>query len=266
MNFLVNKIPFYFRLRDSSKAFLMHFLISGLIGLAFAVFFFEKWYPYPYDSLVGGRRLLGITAVTGFVTGPLLTLIIFSAEKKRREIIMDMTIVALIQGLFISYGFYVIAISRPVILAYEKDRFVVVTYGEIDQSEIIKAFPEYQEFSWSGPKLVGIREAKDKYEEIESINLSMQGKEPSLRPQWWQNYDNNVQEVASRMKKLSNLHDRASVTEKNIIESSVNKTGIPINSIFYLPLTSNKNLDDWVLLLNKNALIIGFIPVNGFDD
>ena len=42
------------------------------------------------------------------------------------------------------------------------------------------------------------------------------------------------------------------------------KTGQPLEALFYLPLTSRKKLDDWIVLLNAEAAIVGYAPVSGF--
>lgn len=265
MELKIKKTSFLFRLIGSLKAFLLHLLVSVFIIFSLATFILKKWYPYPYASLAGGGYLFRITAIAAVVAGPLLTFVFFNSKKTKRELTFDLLIVLLLQSLFITYGVYILALSRPVILAYETDRFVVVTYTEINQEDISKALPSYQRFSWSGPKLVGTRDAKDTNETFESISLSMKGLEPSLRPQWWQPYEKNLLKLKKRMRKLSDLYKKSSPKEKEVILHASKKINLPIESIFYLPLISNKNLDDWIVLLDSEGTIIGYAPINGFD-
>ena len=39
---------------------------------------------------------------------------------------------------------------------------------------------------------------------------------------------------------------------------------LPVAELFYLPLTGQKALDEWIALLDREAGIIGFAPVDGF--
>ena len=70
--------------------------------------------------------------------------------------------------------------------------------------------------------------------------------------------------VQRRMKKLADLRAARPAAEQALIDQAVRQTGQPLEALFYLPLTSRKKLDDWIVLLNAEAVIVGYAPVSGF--
>ena len=70
------------------------------------------------------------------VCGPLLTLVLFNPAKSRRELRLDLSLVAVIQLAALAYGLYSISLARPVIQAFETDRFAVVSAVEIDPGQL----------------------------------------------------------------------------------------------------------------------------------
>lgn len=253
------------RLKAAGKVSLIHFGISLLIAMLAAIVVLGIWFPGPYRSLAGGLHLFMTLVVVDVVCGPLLTFIIFNPKKSKRERIIDFFLVATIQLAALLYGLYSIGQARPILLVYEVDRFVAVSRAQIDPEDWGQALPEYRQFSWwSGPDLVGTRQPKDGGEMLESVELSIKGKEPSLRPAWWQPYTDSVPQVKSRMKPLSDLRTHHSEDLRHIIDRGVRKVGIPIENLFYLPLTTQKKLDDWVVVLDLETKIVGYIQVDGF--
>ena len=166
----------------------------------------------------------------------------------------------------LAYGLYSISQARPVVLVFESDRMVVVSAAQIDPKELHLAPPQFQFLSWTGPVLIGTRAPKDGHEMIKSIDLSMQGIGPSLRPGWWQSYDLSRPNVKERMQHLPALHARQSLEGRARINAAVRKVGQPIDKIYYLPLVSQKSLDQWVMLLDAEANVIGYASVGGFEE
>ena len=88
--------------------------------------------------------------------------------------------------------------------------------------------------------------------------------EPSARPGWWQAYEKNETEVQARMKKLSDLRARRPAEAQAAIDAAAHKTSLPLDRLYYLPLTSQRILDGWIVLLNDRAKIVGYASVDGF--
>ena len=246
------------RIHAATKAALAHLGLSLLIGLLAAAVVFGLWFPYPYRELAGGLPLFGILMAVNVVSGPLLTACIFNPQKSRRELTLDLSLIALLQIAALVYGLYSISLARPVALVFEADRMVAVSAASI--------YPiEEKNLSWTGPVLMGTREPRDGQETLESVGLSLQGIEPSARPGWWQAYAISIPQVQQKMQPLSPFHNRLTVDRQHTLDSAVQKTGLSSDQLYYLPLVAGKNLDSWIVLLNAQAQIVGFAPLGGFD-
>ena len=252
------------RVRVATKVSILHLCASALIALIVATLVFGAWFPYPYRHLADGQHLFWIMVGVDVVCGPLLTLVLFNPAKSRRELRLDLSLVALIQLAALAYGLYSISLARPVIQAFETDRFAVVSAAEIDPGQLPQAPPAWRTLPWNGPRLVGVRAPRDGNETLYSIELSLQGVEPSVRPGWWQPYEQSIPAVQRRMKKLADLRSARPAAGQALIDQAVRQTGQPLEALFYLPLTSRKKLDDWIVLLDAQANIAGYAPVSGF--
>src|SRR5262245_18835764 len=103
------------------KASLTHLGISlGVAAVVYtAVRFF--WYPGPLFEIAGGLQLLVLVISVDVTIGPLVTLIIFKPGKWGLK--FDLCFIATMQVAAMAYGVYSIAESRPVFVAFVKDRF-----------------------------------------------------------------------------------------------------------------------------------------------
>jgi hypothetical protein len=251
------------RIRAASKAALIHLGLSALVGLTAAAIVFGFWFPYPYRHLAGGQHLFLVLVSVDVVCGPLLTAVLFTPSKARRELTLDLSLIAIVQLAALVYGVYAISQARPVVLAFEADRLVAVSAAQIAPADLGQAPPDLRRLSWSGPVLVGTRAPKDG-ETLSSVMMSVQGVEPSARPGWWQSYDANLPQVKQRMKKLSELRAARDGAGQDAIDAAAAKTGLRLADLSYLPLTSQKMLDGWIALLDRDGRIVGYAPVDGF--
>lgn len=252
------------RIIAATRAFSIHFFLSVVAAVFMALLVLGVWFPYPLRHLAGGLDLFWILIGVGVVCGPVLTGLLYSPNKSRRELITDLSAIIIIQLGALIYGVYSISQARPVALVFEADRFVAVTAAQIDVTALPRALPQWQSLSWRGPIFLGTRKARNGIETLQSIELSLRGLEPSARPGWWQSYDDSRPVARQRMKPLSGLRAQQVPEVQAAVDVAVRQVGLPINQIYYLPLVSQKSLDQWIALLDKGANIIGYAPVGGF--
>lgn len=151
--------------------------------------------------------------------------------------------------------------ARPVIAAFEQDRIMVVTAAEIDYEQLSNAPEGLQQLSWFGVKRVGLREPVNVEEANQSLSMSLQGVEPSMRPNWW--LEDNKQErakIRAKMKPLSVLAQARGLSEAEILSTASVKSN---EQLYYLPFTSSLN-KDWIVLLNQYADFVAYAPIDGF--
>lgn len=253
------------RIIASLRAGAVHLGLSAVVALLAAALILNVWFPHPHRDLTGGIQLFWILVMVDVVCGPLLTAVLFNPAKSRRELVLDMSLVAFLQLAALVYGLYTANAARPVAMVFEVDRFVVVTRPDVDPDDMDQAPPQYRHLSLlQGPRLLGSRAPRDGNEMLESVDLSIAGKEPSLRPGWWQPYEQNRQDVRQRMKPLAELYAAQPPTNRQVIDAALQNIAVAKEGLFYLPLVHRKLLDSWIVLLDSNADIRGYAPVGGF--
>lgn len=209
-----------------------------------------------------------LVVAVDIVCGPLLTLVLLNPKKSRKELILDVALVASVQLAALAYGLHSIAIARPVAIAFEVDRFRVVAAADLmaqPTSGEVKSDGTTQNqlrVGWFGPIWVGTRLPKDSDERFKSLDLSLQGYEPSSRLDWWQAYELSLPDVLSRAKPLASLNTSAPGLSSRL-EQAVKSTGLPPEQLKFLPLLSHKQTD-WIVLLDPKGKPISFAQVDGF--
>jgi len=252
------------RWRAAIFAALAHFGCSLLVAVVIALLVFYFYFPYPYRDIVGGKELFWLIISVDVVCGPLLTAVIFDRRKPRRELVMDLGFIALIQVLALAYGLSTLWQARPVYLVFEVDRFRVVTYADIKKDELQPETESLHRLSWyGGVQLLGTRAPRDNAEEMESLDFSIQGYDPSTRPSWWQDYALSIAEVKQR------AHSAATLIQKKpqqaqLVRDAIAQIGKTEEGILWLPVTSFRSAE-WIVLLDKNtAQPVTFLPIDGF--
>jgi len=252
------------RLAAAARASAIHLTICIAVAAAAAATIFLFWFPGPFRSLSGGWFLFWLIVGVDVVCGPLLTAVLFSPTKTRRALAVDFSLVAFIQLAALGYGIHSISLARPVVLAFEVDRFAAVSYAEVDIDNLDRAPAQWRSMSWHGPVLLGTREPKDNEEYLQSIDLSLQGQEPSARPGWWEDYEKSRPRVQRQMKKLADLRPRLRPPQQAQLDKALEKIGSAAGDLYYLPLVSEKEKDTWIVLLDAQGTIVGYAPADGF--
>lgn len=248
------------------KASCIHLTVTGCIASLAAAVIFLVWFPYPYRELAGGLHLFWVVVGVDVVCGPLLTAILFNPKKSRKELTLDLSLISLLQVAALVYGMYSISAARPIALVFEVDRFVAVTAAQISPQDLKKVAPEYRQLPLNGKLfLLSVRAPENSAEALDSLSQSILGIEPSARPNWWQSYEKSRKLAQSRMKRLVDLRPSVEASGSTAIDRAVAQSGLSINELFYLPLVSQKSLDQWIALLDSNASVVGYVPVGGFE-
>lgn len=253
------------RIRPAVAASLKHFSASCAVALACAALVFGIWYPYPYSELVGGRELFILVVSVDVACGPLLTLVVFDPSKSRTQLWRDMGMVVLMQLTALGYGLYSVLEARPVLLAFEGDRFRVVRVPDVDRSGIHSAPQDLRPMSLRGPRLVGVRLAKSTDPDfVQSIQRSMQGDPPSFRPDRWVGFETQRANVIADAKPLSQLRRKHS-SRQQPIDEAVERSGMSEERLGYLPLVAGSR-DDWVVVVSlDDGKPRAYLPLDGFE-
>ena len=143
--------------REKFVATAIHFVVTLVLAACAAALIFLVWFPHPFETMIGGTELFLLVVGCDLALGPLISLVIYNSRKSRRELIIDYSIVGVVQIAALVYGVYIVAGTRPVYVAFSKDRLEVVTARDITDGELAAARdPAYADLPLDGPRLVAI--------------------------------------------------------------------------------------------------------------
>ena len=178
------------RYRVAAQAAGIHCLCSALVAALAAWVVFGVWYVYPYRELSGGRELFLLIVAVDVVCGPLLTFVLFDAKKPRKELWMDLSLVALIQLAALGYGMWSVWQARPLYLANEVDRYKVISAPDVKAEEIEALPANLKPQFWAGPQIVAIRPPKDAEEHNKVLfDAATGGRDYGARPEFYIPYE-----------------------------------------------------------------------------
>lgn len=249
-------------LKPRLRASAIHLAISLSIATLAALLVFGWWYPYPYHELSGGRELFTLVVAVDVVLGPLITLVIFNVTKTRRHLMMDFTVIGLLQVAALAYGLWTVFIARPVHLVFEYQRLNVVHAADIDPKTLPQAPPALQSLPLTGPTLLSLRPFKDASEEYDSTMVAVAGVPQAAQPALWQPWEAGRTEILQAARPIAELQQRFSA-QSALIDSAIASTGRPAEALRTLPLVTRKG--EWTVLIDaQTTLPVGFVPLDSF--
>lgn len=250
------------RWRFAAMWAMRHALLSLAVATVAAILVYQFWYPMPYRAMLGVGAIFVVLLCVDVVCGPLLTLLLASPRKSGREMALDLTLIGAIQATALVYGLHAVWIGRPVVFAFETDRIAVVSANEIESADLPSAPAEFQRLPFWGVIKVATRKPKDNAEFFRSIDLSLAGFSPAMRPAWWQAMSTQREQMRAAAKPLTELLDRRPEQAEDLRLAAAN-SGYSLKALSYLPLTSSKT-KDWVALFNDSMEMVGYASVDGF--
>ena len=250
------------KVKDRLGASGIHLGISLCVAVFAAALVFGLWYPYPYGEISGGRELFFLVVAVDVIMGPLITLAIFNRAKPRRELLIDFTVVGLLQLAALGYGLWTVFAARPVHLVCEYSRMTVVHAIEVDADLLAKAPTSLQKLPVTGPTVIALRPFKNPAEQFDATMAAFEGFPLAARSDLWQAYEPVRADVLKEAKPVAELRARFS-NQAAQIDRAIAATGKPVTDLRYLPLLSRKTA--WTVLLDTTtAEPLGYLPLDSF--
>jgi hypothetical protein len=250
------------RYRIAAQAAAVHSVCTVLVAAAAAWLVFGVWYAYPYRELSGGRELFLLVVAVDVVCGPLLTFVLFNPEKSRRELCMDLGLVAIVQLAALGYGMWTVLQARPLFLVHEVDRFKVVSAPDLAPQALDALTAQLKPKFWMGPQTVGIRPPKSVEEHNNVLfEAAAGGRDYAERPDFYVPFDAAV--ASKTLERSKAVRDFAAryPQHKPALENISALTKQPIEQMRYLPIRARK---DWIAVLTPTGQIAEFVPGDGF--
>jgi len=117
------------------QAFAIHLALSVLVFITLVALMMIFWFPGDLFFIDGGWQGLKLVAIVDLVLGPALTLILWNPKKK--SLVFDMSIVALIQIAALVYGFVTTYDQRTVALVFSDQAFNSVANADLVEGDAI---------------------------------------------------------------------------------------------------------------------------------
>lgn len=209
------------RLIPAFKAMTVHFGLSLLVAAIVAFLVFTLWFPYPYRELAGGRELFILVMAVDIVCGPLLTFVLFSPTKPKKELITDISLIAVIQILALCYGIWTVWQVRPLFVVQEADRFNIISAANIETKDLELLPANLRPKLLGGPIKVSLRNMT--LEEREKLNTQIKsgGKDASELPFFYENYQGSkAYQNGHELRELLITQPQHKTTISNLIDKS----------------------------------------------
>ena len=238
------------------KASLIHFLISLLIVGSFLLLVFLVWYPDPYFKVHGKWSVVRMLIIVDLIVGPGITLIIFKYGKPGLR--FDLTMIAAMQLIALTYGISVIYEGRPFFLVYTVDRFEVVSAAEIDTNKI--TYDELKQRPASGLVLVVATFPEDPQERDRVMMDALFKGLPDIdrRPALYHPYKGDYESMSSFARDVRELAE-APENDSREIDRFLNMHGGEIDDYAFYPLVGRYGK---MLMAVDRATMM---PVGGVD-
>ena len=92
----------------------------------------------------------------------------------------------------------------------------------------------------------------------------MKGIEANSLPSRWQADNPAVRTKITAVMQPVSLLNKTYPQQQEMIAKAVSQSGLPAEQLGFLPFTNERNRD-WVVLLNRNADFVGYLPLDGFS-
>lgn len=229
----------------------------SLLTLVLLNWLYPEWFLFEYD---GGWQGLRIVMGVDLVLGPLIAFIIFSPNKARHLILLDIIIVGTIQLSAFIWGCYALWSQHPLALSYRDGTFNSITIADLKiqnaNSDVLAPF------SGSNPILIYSQTPTDEQKAIaETIEMFTSGISPYTR----------VESFRPIKKHLADIFIDQTLRQQALEKESpgaltrfAKKHEKEISSLRLVPITMRSH--NAMMVMDEEANIIGAIPVSdNFD-
>ena len=247
--------------REKFRAFAIHFLVTAVLGACAAALIFFVWFPSPFATMVGGTELFLLVVGCDMALGPLISLVIYNSRKSRRELITDYTIIGAVQLAALVYGVYIVAGTRPVYVAFSKDRIEVVTAREIDKRELAAARnPAYADLPLTGMRFVAIQVPAE--DQQDALFQSVAGNEEHQRPKFYAPYETALDEIRRRAQPVAALAAKFPEAAP-LLQAAMRRVKLPAERVRWLPV--NHRMGFWTALVDtQDGKPIGWVAFDPY--
>ncbi|HEY5775725.1 MAG TPA: hypothetical protein VIS57_06540 [Xanthomonadales bacterium] len=217
-----------------TRAALTHLWPTLMVFAVLAGLILFAWYPYPFRQFEGSGKFALLLILTAGFIGPLMTWLVYTKSKRRLLIVIDLSVIVLIQLAAIAWGMLSLYQNRPYFMVYTVDRFEVLSQRDVDLAWIPD--PKFLNKPFIGPILLYANMPADPAAYQKLLREVMFEGKPDLqfRPEFWSIYDTRKQLALEKSRPLDELRD-ARPDSTNRIDQLVSVHGGEIDQFNFVP-------------------------------
>lgn len=238
-----------------ARLFLWFYLLCSNLALI-GVLAYVWWgcYPSPYSWLSGGDKLITMLLLSGIIVGPVLTGLLIRRRRSTRELLLDLSLVALIQIGAVVAGVLVGNQSRPVALVFEYSLFRVVHANELGPG-IVNGGGWFRHVGNQVP-LHAMRAFKNPQEQMDLTISALNGVPLATHSDMWVDYSSQREVILKSAKPWASLQSPGNIKTNTFFPMFEN--------LVYIPVVGRRRVG--VALLDpKSAQIVHVLNFNPFE-
>ena len=197
------------------------------------------------------------------IVGPLITLAIFNPKKTRQALTFDISIVASVQVLALSYGLWTMAAARPLYMVFEKDLFRIVHASDVAGSALYQPPAGIDPNPITGPSLLAIHMPTDPKAKDAVLTAALYGMFEAYQRNLWVPYQSATTLVLAAAKPVTNLKEQFP-SQAAAISTLITGKGYSETQVKSLPVVGRGYLT-WTVLLNDAAEPFAYLPLDSSD-
>jgi hypothetical protein len=240
----------------------VHFIVTLLLAATAAALIFLVWYPAPFDEMIGGTELFVLIVSSDLVLGPLMSLVLYNSRKTRRALLIDYSLVGVLQLAALAYGISIMADARPVYVAYSKDRYEIVLAGDLKKKELAAARdPQFSRIPWTGPKYAAVVISTADYQD--AMFEALAGNEEQTRPKFYVPYETQLDNVRKHAKPLAALEEKKPQA-RPLVEAALKGKAQPKGQFKWLPVRHFRGF--WTAIVDDaNGEVVAWVDLDPYD-
>ncbi len=240
----------------------IHFVVTALLGAIAAAVIFLVWYPSPFHIMIGGAELFMLVVGCDLALGPLLSLVVYNGAKARRLLLIDYSVIGVLQVGALVYGVMTTAEARPVYVAFSQDRFEVVLAGQLSDAELAEVSDsQYRDVPWTGPRFVAVVVPQE--ERLDATLEAISGNEEHVRPRYYVPFESQLENIRKKAKPLEDL-ERKKPASKALLTEALKGVDVPPERLAWLPLRHPRGF--WTAIVDRTTgKPVAYIDLDPYD-
>jgi hypothetical protein len=222
------------------KAFSLHLLGSATALTVILGTLYFGWYRWPGWYLADATEVVAILIGVDLVLGPLMTFVIASSRKSRRELTRDIGIIVAVQACALIYGATSLWNGRPLYYAFSVNQLQMVQAYDIDSQESKLGRLQNAALAphwYSLPRWIWAPLPSNPEEALKIVTGTITGGDDvTSMPRYFKPWEQGLQSLPGQLKKVDDV-DYFSRGEKKRLKERMEAAGFATDQMNTMPIT-----------------------------